>query len=55
MESFRDYVSTENLIGDNRYDAGPHGLQVSYFFVRIKIWSGVSYKCFGFLNRSHLP
>ncbi|XP_015588700.1 ubiquitin carboxyl-terminal hydrolase 7 isoform X2 [Cephus cinctus] len=26
-ESFRDYVSTENLDGDNKYDAGEHGLQ----------------------------
>jgi len=30
MESFRDYVSTENLVDDNRYDAGPHGLQVFF-------------------------
>jgi len=27
-ESFRDYVSTETLDGDNKYDAGSHGLQV---------------------------
>ncbi len=28
MESFADYVSTENLDGENKYDAGPeHGLQ----------------------------
>lgn len=26
-ESFRDYVSTEILDGDNKYDAGEHGLQ----------------------------
>ncbi|XP_074095534.1 ubiquitin carboxyl-terminal hydrolase 7-like isoform X1 [Cotesia typhae] len=26
-ESFRDYVSTEILDGDNKYDAGDHGLQ----------------------------
>lgn len=26
-ESFDDYVSTENLDGDNKYDAGEHGLQ----------------------------
>jgi len=28
-ESFRDYVATEVLEGDNKYDAGAHGLQVS--------------------------
>jgi len=28
MESFRDYVKTENLDGENKYDAGAHGLQV---------------------------
>lgn len=27
MESFRDYVKTENLDGENKYDAGTHGLQ----------------------------
>nr|XP_012150583.1 PREDICTED: ubiquitin carboxyl-terminal hydrolase 7 isoform X5 [Megachile rotundata] len=26
-ESFNDYVSTESLDGDNKYDAGEHGLQ----------------------------
>lgn len=26
-ESFRDYVATEVLDGDNKYDAGNHGLQ----------------------------
>lgn len=26
-ESFRDYVATETLDGDNKYDAGEHGLQ----------------------------
>lgn len=26
-ESFSDYVSTESLDGDNKYDAGEHGLQ----------------------------
>lgn len=29
LESFRDYVTVETLEGDNRYDAGPHGLQVN--------------------------
>ena len=28
VDSFRDYVKTENLDGDNKYDAGNHGLQV---------------------------
>ena len=27
MDSFKDYVKTENLDGDNKYDAGSHGLQ----------------------------
>ena len=27
MDSFKDYVKTENLDGDNKYDAGTHGLQ----------------------------
>ena len=31
MESFRDYVKTENLDGENKYDAGAHGLQVRDF------------------------
>lgn len=26
-ESFEDYIKTENLDGDNKYDAGTHGLQ----------------------------
>ena len=26
-ESFRDYIKTENLDGDNKYDAGEHGHQ----------------------------
>ncbi len=30
MESFRDYVKTENLDGENKYDAGNHGLQVAF-------------------------
>jgi len=28
-ESFQDYVASETLEGDNKYDAGVHGLQVS--------------------------
>lgn len=26
-ESFKDYISVETLEGDNKYDAGEHGLQ----------------------------
>jgi ubiquitin carboxyl-terminal hydrolase 7 len=28
-ESFQDYIQTETLDGDNKYDAGTFGLQVS--------------------------
>ncbi len=28
-ESFQDYIQTETLDGDNKYDAGTYGLQVS--------------------------
>lgn len=28
-ESFKDYITVESLDGDNRYDAGDFGLQVS--------------------------
>lgn len=28
FESFIDYVAVEQLDGDNKYDAGEHGLQV---------------------------
>jgi ubiquitin carboxyl-terminal hydrolase 7 len=31
LESFRDYIKTENLDGENKYDAGNYGLQVSTF------------------------
>lgn len=31
FESFKDYVATEQLDGDNKYDAGEHGLQVRAF------------------------
>ena len=27
-ESFRDYVEVETMDGENKYDAGEHGLQV---------------------------
>ena len=29
LESFEDYVSVETLDGENKYDAGDHGLQVN--------------------------
>ena len=29
-ESFKDYVSVETMDGENKYDAGEHGLQVSF-------------------------
>lgn len=32
FESFIDYVAVEQLDGDNKYDAGEHGLQVFFFF-----------------------
>ena len=28
-ESFKEYVAVETLDGDNKYDAGEYGLQVS--------------------------
>ena len=31
-ESFRDYVSVETMDGENKYDAGQHGLQVRLIF-----------------------
>ena len=30
-ESFKDYITVESLDGDNKYDAGEHGLQVCNF------------------------
>ena len=30
VESFQDYIQTETLEGDNKYDAGSYGLQVKY-------------------------
>ena len=29
-ESFKDYIEVESLEGDNKYDAGEHGLQVCH-------------------------
>lgn len=31
-ESFQDYIKVESLDGENKYDAGEHGLQVTYLF-----------------------
>ena len=30
VESFADYIQTETLDGENKYDAGTHGFQVLY-------------------------
>lgn len=35
-ESFKDYIATEKLEGENKYDAGDNGLQVSSAPVRWK-------------------
>ena len=31
LESFHDYIQTETLDGDNKYDAGTFGLQVTAY------------------------
>ena len=28
-DSFKEYIAVETLSGDNKYDAGEHGLQVT--------------------------
>lgn len=33
-ESFKDYVTVENMDGENKYDAGDHGLQVCTSILR---------------------
>ena len=40
-ESFKDYIAVESLDGDNKYDAGDYGLQVSLFLRTILVvdWS----------------
>jgi hypothetical protein len=38
-ESFQDYIQTETLDGDNKYDAGTYGLQVNIST------SGVTKRC----------
>lgn len=35
FESFKDYVAVEQLDGDNKYDAGEHGLQVRDLHISI--------------------
>lgn len=41
FESFVDYVAVEQLDGDNKYDAGEHGLQVTWTFVPVS-WCSFS-------------
>ncbi|XP_061713285.1 ubiquitin carboxyl-terminal hydrolase 7-like isoform X3 [Cydia pomonella] len=40
-ESFKDYISTELLEGDNKYDAGEHGLQEAEKGVRFDVFPPV--------------
>ncbi|KAI8435835.1 hypothetical protein MSG28_004051 [Choristoneura fumiferana] len=40
-ESFKDYISTELLDGDNKYDAGEHGLQEAEKGVRFDVFPPV--------------
>lgn len=53
IESFRDYVEVETMDGENKYDAGEHGLQVGRGYKSIhyvlKIWTAwrVSFKVAG--------
>jgi hypothetical protein len=35
-ESFQDYIQTETLDGDNKYDAGTYGLQVTNIFILLR-------------------
>ena len=32
IDSFNEYIKAETLDGDNKYDAGEHGLQVSIIY-----------------------
>lgn len=43
-ESFRDYVATEVLEGDNKYDAGAHGLQVKFLIKYVSVF--INNTCF---------
>jgi hypothetical protein len=51
FESFVDYVAVEQLDGDNKYDAGEHGLQVTSFpsclrfFTQARITLGCALAC----------
>lgn len=47
FESFVDYVAVEQLDGDNKYDAGEHGLQVPW-----KLCTSVSHRSFYFNLKS---
>lgn len=40
-ESFKDYISTELLDGENKYDAGEHGLQEAEKGVRFDVFPPV--------------
>lgn len=37
LESFEDYVAVETLDGENKYDAGDHGLQVGHLHVYMHV------------------
>ena len=41
-ESFKDYIEVEMLDGDNKYDAGEHGLQVRETSARNSCANGVT-------------
>ena len=43
-ESFADYVQTETLEGDNKYDAGSFGLQVKSPIINFKFSFKFSYR-----------
>ena len=40
-ESFKEYITQETLEGDNKYDAGEHGLQVTFHYLSLDIQSVV--------------
>ena len=51
FESFVDYVAVEQLDGDNKYDAGEHGLQVTWKLGPVSLcmfptlFSGILFNC----------
>lgn len=47
FESFKDYVAVEQLDGDNKYDAGEHGLQVRVLHMS-------SYVCIYTYTQTHI-